>query len=207
MMIDGINQLPAQTYFYQKDITHKIHVCYICIYIYMVTFTIFYHQYTPLMLAFFYHTYCHIHIVSMRVWVSITIPWILAQHGGPAMVAWPWWPPGLPMVPKAMRRMLAENHLRRLQMSPTVGVCFEPTWPMFFSGLRKVMVEGLGDFLGHSKQNHSSYVVFCKTAMVEMVKRGSPSDTFFVLCEDILQSAQVIQVLDNPLFLWYPLVN
>lgn len=25
----------------------------------------------------------------------------------------------------AMRRMLAENHLRRLQMSPTVGVCFE----------------------------------------------------------------------------------
>ena len=38
------------------------------------------------------------------------------------------------------------------------------------------MVEGLGDFLGHSKQNHSSYVVFCKTAMVEMVKRGSPSD-------------------------------
>ena len=52
------------------------------------------------------------------------------------------WPPGLPIVPKAMRRMLAENHLRRLQMSPTVGVCFEASWPMFFKGRGRSWLKG-----------------------------------------------------------------
>ena len=86
------------------------------------------------------------------------------------------WPPGLPMVPKAMRRMLAENHLRRLQMSPTVGVCFNASWPMFFKGRGRSWLKGWVIFWVTPNRTIQVMLFFCKTVMVEMVKRGSPSD-------------------------------